>query len=240
MTRIGNPAHFKLLGERAFGTSASVTPIGSPAAFNAVQMGRRDRHPRPSQGRIRWRTGKHQLRNGCRARHDSGGCGRRGDGYDDTPIGVADSKGRCSGQRHPLKANPSIMAKTIIQFGIVSLTSATGLFCGVAVAGASPNVVGQKYSDASSSLSSAGYTPIVSVTVGDHLNRPDCVVVHQQDRTAKPPPNSRGSNTKQTLVALNCDAPVASATTPGNSLGSPEGRAAKAAQQKAAQKSAGQ
>jgi hypothetical protein len=34
---------------------------------------------------------------------------------------------------------------------------------------------------------------------------------------------------------LNCDAAVASATTPGNSLASPEGRAEKAAQQAAAQ-----
>jgi hypothetical protein len=31
------------------------------------------------------------------------------------------------------------------------------------------------------------------------------------------------------LVSLNCDAPIASATTPGNSAASPEGRAAIAA-----------
>ncbi|WP_036344284.1 hypothetical protein [Mycolicibacterium aromaticivorans] len=108
----------------------------------------------------------------------------------------------------------------------------------IATAQASPNVVGQKYSDASSALSSAGYTAVVSVTVGDHLHWPDCVVVRQQDRTAKPPPNSGGSGTKQTLVSLNCDAGVASAVEPGNSLGSPEGRAAKAAEQQAAQQAA--
>ncbi|WP_286198947.1 hypothetical protein ACRDU6_23795 [Mycolicibacterium sp. ELW1] len=110
----------------------------------------------------------------------------------------------------------------------------------IATAQASPNVVGEKYADASSALSSAGYTPVVSVTVGDHLHWPDCVVVRQQDRTAQPPANSGGSGTKQTLVSLNCDAAVASAVDPGNSLGSPEGRAAKAAEQQAAQQAASQ
>lgn len=123
--------------------------------------------------------------------------------------------------------------------GVLLAVSATPLF-GVAVVHASPSVVGEKYADASSALSSAGYTPVVSATVGDHLHWPDCLVVHQQDRTAKPPPNSGGSGTKQTLVALNCDAAVASATSPGNSLGSPEGRAAKAAEQQAAQQAAAQ
>lgn len=126
--------------------------------------------------------------------------------------------------------------------GVAILASAgfVASWSGGAVAGASPDVVGQKYGDASSSLSSAGYTPIVSVTVGDRLHWPDCVVVRQQDRTAQPPANSGGSGAKQTLVSLNCDAAVASATTPGNSMGSPEGRAAKAAEQQAAQQASGQ
>jgi hypothetical protein len=59
---------------------------------------------------------------------------------------------------------------------------------GIADAKSSPNVAGQKHSDASSTLIAAGYKPIVSTTVGDRL---------------------------------------ASAT--GNSLGSPQGRAAAAA-----------
>lgn len=119
---------------------------------------------------------------------------------------------------------------------VIALASAAG----IATAQASPNVIGQKYSDASSSLSSAGYAPVVSVTVGDRLHWPDCVVVRQQDRTAQPPANSGGSGMKQTLVSLNCDAAVASAVEPGNSLGSPEGRAARAAQQQAAQQAAAQ
>ncbi|MFV8053638.1 hypothetical protein [Mycobacterium sp. 48b] len=100
----------------------------------------------------------------------------------------------------------------------------------------SPDVVGQKYGDASGTLSGAGYSPVVETTVGDRESWSDCVVTWQQDRTVQPPPNTTGSATNQTLVSLNCDKSVASATGPGNSAASPEGRAAiQAAQQQAAQ-----
>ncbi|WP_166902797.1 hypothetical protein [Mycobacterium sp. DL440] len=109
------------------------------------------------------------------------------------------------------------------------------LVSGVAYA-SSPDVVGQKYSDASGTLSGAGYSPVVETTVGDRESWSDCVVTHQQDRNVQPPPNTGGSATKQTLVSLDCDKAVASATAPGNSAASPEGRAAiQAAQQQAAQ-----
>jgi hypothetical protein len=100
---------------------------------------------------------------------------------------------------------------------------------GPAQAASSPTVVGQKYSDAKGALAGAGYHIVVSTTVGDELARDDCVVTHQQDRTVPPPENTGASATKQTLLSLNCDAAVASATKPGNSLASPEGRAAEAA-----------
>ncbi len=119
------------------------------------------------------------------------------------------------------------------------LTAAATFGCGTAHA--SPTVVGQKYSDASSALSSAGFAPVVSTTVGDQLPWASCVVVHQQDRQAQAPPNSGGSGTKQVLVSLNCDAALASATKAGNSLASLRGRAEKAAQdQQAAQQAAAQ
>ena len=97
------------------------------------------------------------------------------------------------------------------------------------IAEASPDVVGQKYGDASTTLSGAGFTPVVRTTVGDRLSWSDCIVTNQQDHTEQPAENSSGSAVNQTLVSLNCDAAVASATSPGNSLGSPEGRAAAAA-----------
>ncbi|MET0703411.1 MAG: hypothetical protein ABWY93_27520, partial [Mycobacterium sp.] len=99
---------------------------------------------------------------------------------------------------------------------------------GTAQAVAAPTVVGQKYSDAQTALSSAGFTPVVSTTVGDRESWPDCVVVNQVPRIIAPQENTSGSATDQMLVSLDCDAAVASATTPGNSLASPAGRAAAA------------
>jgi hypothetical protein len=99
----------------------------------------------------------------------------------------------------------------------------------VAHAASQPDVVGQKYSDAASQLSSAGLSVVVSTTVGDTVARPSCIVTHQESRTEAPPENTSASPVSQVLISLNCGAPVASATSSGNSLASPEGRAAAAA-----------
>jgi hypothetical protein len=99
----------------------------------------------------------------------------------------------------------------------------------VAHAASQPNVVGQKYSDASAALSAAGLSVVVSTTVGDSVARPDCIVTHQEGRTEAPPENTSASPVSQTLISLNCGAPVASAASSGNSIASPEGRAAAAA-----------
>lgn len=118
-----------------------------------------------------------------------------------------------------------VLISTAVTSAIVA-AAATGT--GVAQAAPSPSVVGQKYSDAQTALSGAGYAIVVSNTVGDQVARPSCIVTHQQDRTEPAPENTGASPTNQTLLALNCDAQVASATSPGNSLASPEGRAAAA------------
>jgi hypothetical protein len=114
----------------------------------------------------------------------------------------------------------------VASVGIAALALAGS---GVAVANSSSDVTGQKYSDAQSALSSAGMKPVVESTVGDQKAWPDCIVTHVQKRTVEPPENSSGSATNEMLVSLNCEAPIASATTPGNSAASPEGKAAAAA-----------
>ena len=115
----------------------------------------------------------------------------------------------------------------------VAVTAGAGILMSMsgalAEAAGAPDVVGQDYSDASGTLSGAGFTPVVSTTFGDRKSRSDCVVVSQVARTVQPPENSSGSPTNQVLVSLNCEAGVASATLPGNSLASPEGRKAAAA-----------
>ena len=111
----------------------------------------------------------------------------------------------------------------LLGVAVGSMVAATVLGTGVAEAASSPNVVGQKYSDARGALSGAGYAIVVSNTVGDQVSWPDCIVTHQQDRSVPPPENTGASATNQTLLALNCDAQLASAKTPGNSLASPAG-----------------
>ena len=115
--------------------------------------------------------------------------------------------------------------------GSIGLSFAAAVSVGsvAAQAASPPNVVGQKYSDATSQLSAAGDSVVVSTTVGDTVSRSDCIVTRQQGRTESAPENTSASPTNQVLLALNCGAQVATATSAGNSLASPEGRAAAAA-----------
>lgn len=118
--------------------------------------------------------------------------------------------------------------------GIGGIAALALMGSGAAAADSTPDVAGQKYSDARATLSGAGVTPVVETTLGDQKAWPDCVVTRAQKRTVQPPPNSGGSATTQMLVALNCDAGIASATAPGNSAASPQGKAAAAAAASAA------
>ncbi|KAA0086615.1 hypothetical protein CIW52_01455 [Mycolicibacterium sp. P9-64] len=112
---------------------------------------------------------------------------------------------------------------------VVSASSAMLLLgSGIAQAGAGPNVVGQKYSDASSAISGAGMRVVVSTVVGDQKSWPDCLVANQVERTVAAPENSSGSSTNEILVSLDCFS-SASATSPGYSAASPEAKAIAAA-----------
>lgn len=99
----------------------------------------------------------------------------------------------------------------------------------IAAASSAPNVTGQKYSDATATLTGAGFEPVVSSTVGDRNRRPDCLVTFSQQRDVQPPPKSKGPVKHQVLVALNCNAAVASSKTPGYSAASPQAKAIAAA-----------
>lgn len=100
---------------------------------------------------------------------------------------------------------------------------------GLADASSPPDVSGKTYSDASSALTSAGFTPVVSTTVGDQKSWPDCLVTNVVARTVAPPEDSSGSSTNEALVSLNCYSAEASAKGSGYSAASPEGKAIAAA-----------
>ena len=103
---------------------------------------------------------------------------------------------------------------------------------GAGIAAAADDYAGQTYADVSSALSKAKLTGVIASRVGDALPQDQCVV----ERSEKPP-WIKGDHfkpvTDTVLLYLNCNAAVASATTPGNSAETPEGRVAKKNQETA-------
>jgi hypothetical protein len=115
------------------------------------------------------------------------------------------------------------------KFGIcattaVGATAVSMAFFGTGIA-AADDYAGQTYGDASKSISSAGKKAVIASRSGDTLSDDQCIVTHSQSA-----PWIKGTNfapvTNTVIVNLNCNATVASAKDPGNSAGSPEGRAA--------------
>jgi hypothetical protein len=106
----------------------------------------------------------------------------------------------------------------------VGATAVSMAFFGSGVA-AADDYSGQTYSDASKAISDAGQKAVIASRTGDTLSDDDCIVTHSQSA-----PWIKGDDfspvTDTVLVYLNCNATVATAKDPGNSAGSPEGRAA--------------
>ncbi|BBY25945.1 hypothetical protein [Mycolicibacterium sediminis] len=98
---------------------------------------------------------------------------------------------------------------------------------------AADDYAGQSYADASSAASDAGQTVIVAARVGDKVSEDECLVTRSQ--TAPFASANDGVHVSSTVqFYLNCNAGVASATKPGNSLASEVGRSTKAAEDEAA------
>ena len=125
--------------------------------------------------------------------------------------------------------------------GIAGLGVLSLMLFGTGVA-AADDYAGQTYSDVSSALSGASQKGVIAGVVGDAVSQGDCVVTRSEKA-----PWLKGDNfspvTDTVLLYLNCNAKLATAAKPGNSLASPEGRAEKAAEDKQAaedaQKAAG-
>jgi len=124
------------------------------------------------------------------------------------------------------------MKENIVRACIVGATGVSMALAGSGVATAD-EYAGQTYADASSALSGANLKGVIATRVGGALPDGQCVVT----RSEKAPwikGNKFGAVTDTVLLYLNCNATVASATSPGNSAASPEGRAAIAAANAAA------
>ena len=126
------------------------------------------------------------------------------------------------------------MKKLIVRAGVVGVTVMSNATAGAGVA-AADDYAGKTYADASSALSGASLKGVIAGRVGDTLPTDQCVVTHSEKA-----PWIKGTSfnavTDTVLLYLNCNATVASATSPGNSAASPEGRAAIAAAKSAAAK----
>ena len=131
------------------------------------------------------------------------------------------------------------MKKIIISASTVGAAAvaagALGLF-GAGIASAAPDVVGMTYGDAVSAIEDEGSTAKISVTVGDRQDAMgDCLVTNATDAPfVRDSGGEFGHADGEVLLALNCNRGAATATTPGASLASPEGRDFQAAAEEAA------
>lgn len=127
-----------------------------------------------------------------------------------------------------------------VSVGAAAAVCASGLW-GIGIASAdtsaAPDVVGMTYGDAVSKIEDGGGTAKISVTVGDRQDSMgDCLVTGATKAPFVEDSDGAFEHVDNVvLLSLNCDRGVATATTPGASLGSPEGRAFQAKAQKAAQ-----
>jgi hypothetical protein len=120
----------------------------------------------------------------------------------------------------------------VLSAGSVVAASALMVLFGAGVA-AADDYAGQTYADASSAASDAGATVVVAARVGDKLSQDECLVTRSQ--TAPFASANDGAHVSgQVQFYLNCAGAYATATNPGASLASPEGREAKSAADQAA------
>jgi nickel-dependent lactate racemase len=117
------------------------------------------------------------------------------------------------------------MMKRFVVIGTSAILSAlvsAGIFGGGV---ASADYTGQTYAQASENIEAHGMKAVISSVVGDQLAQDDCVVTNAKTSSFL---NSSGVLEEKTiLLALNCNETVAKPGTPGNSLATPEGKAAK-------------
>jgi hypothetical protein len=115
------------------------------------------------------------------------------------------------------------MKTLTILLGAAAGVTAT-IAVGTGVAAAAPDVVGQTYKDAKNSIQQTGATAVIATKTGGVVDEDKCIVT---SAWSKPSGTAIGEDpSNQVWVALNCNAAVASAGSPGNSAASPEGRQA--------------
>jgi hypothetical protein len=117
--------------------------------------------------------------------------------------------------------------KLIAGVGTVGAAAVSMLLFGTGVA-AADDYAGQTYADASAAAGDAGLTAVVASRTGSKLSEDDCLV--ERSQTAPFTSANDGAVIEGNIqFYLNCDGAYATATSPGKSVASPEGGAAKSA-----------
>jgi hypothetical protein len=101
---------------------------------------------------------------------------------------------------------------------VIGATAVSMTVFGGGVAMADDPLAGKTYADASAQIDGWSATAVIATVVGGRLPTDECIVSHWQKDT---------NDKSRIMVSLNCNAGVASANAAGNSVTSPEGRAAK-------------
>ena len=121
------------------------------------------------------------------------------------------------------------MRTLTVLLGAASGVAAT-ISVGAGVAGAAPDVVGQTYRDAKSTIQSQGSAVVIATRTGGSADIDKCIVTNAWGKpSVDQPRQAPGPN--EVWVALSCNAAIAGPGTPGNSAASPEGRQAITAQE---------
>jgi beta-lactam-binding protein with PASTA domain len=115
------------------------------------------------------------------------------------------------------------MKSLTVLFGAAAGVVAT-IWAGAGIAAAAPDVVGQTYRDAKNTIQGQGAAVVIATRTGGMVDEDKCIVTNAWDRPSGTAIGEDPSN--QVLVALNCNAAVASAGSAGPSAASPEGRQA--------------
>ncbi|KAA0109204.1 hypothetical protein [Mycolicibacterium sp. P1-5] len=114
----------------------------------------------------------------------------------------------------------------VLGIGGVAAAAASVAMFGAGTASAINEYAGMTYADASQKISQAGQSATVATRVGSFLPSDQCVVTGSRSADFL---DSSGTNPgNRVLLYLNCNNTFATAGVPGNSIGSPEGRAARA------------
>jgi len=112
-----------------------------------------------------------------------------------------------------------------VGIGAVGAAAASMALCGSGVASADNEYAGQTYAEAQRQIGESGGTATINTVVGDQLPTDQCRVSGSREGNYL---DAVGTNVGgEVLLDLNCNADVASAGSPGNSLASPEGQQAR-------------